>query len=170
MLLRRLLSRLSKKRLIKPGVIMSLVLMLFGTSVIAHEQGHGHDQPKSLYDRLGGLGPISVVVNDFIDATLQDDILNGNKTVKSATKQVATPYLKYHVTSLFCEVTGGPCKYTGRKMKQTHQRLRIKEKEWNQMIVLFKQVAAKHRVPGKETQELLNIIGSNKKAIVIPSM
>ena len=31
----------------------------------------GEDQ-QSLYDRLGGLAPISVVVNDFIDALIPD--------------------------------------------------------------------------------------------------
>ena len=38
----------------------------------------GYAQERSLYDRLGGLAPISVVVSDFIDALVPDPMLNAN--------------------------------------------------------------------------------------------
>jgi hemoglobin len=45
--------------------------------------------------------------------------------------------------------------------------MNITEQEWDRMVTLFKEVLAKHRVPAKETQELLDIIGSTKAAIVV---
>lgn len=65
----------------------------------------------SLYDRLGGLMPISVVVSDFLDAVVPDPMLNANPAIDAARKRVPTPYLKYHVTAQVCQVTGGPCQY-----------------------------------------------------------
>jgi hemoglobin len=121
---------------------------------------------QSLYDRLGGLAPISVVVSDFIDALVPDPVINENAAISAARKRVPPPYLKYHVTALVCKVTGGPCQYQGRGMKESHAHLNIREREWNRMVVIFKDVLAKHRVPAKEAQELVDIVNSTKADIV----
>jgi hemoglobin len=130
-------------------------------------QGGAEEKPPSLYDRLGGLAPISVVVSDFIDALVPDAVLNANPAIDAARKRVPAPYLKYHVTAMVCQATGGPCQYHGREMKESHSHLNITEQEWDRMVTLFKGVLAKHRVPAKETQELLDIIGSTKADIVL---
>ncbi len=52
-------------------------------------------------------------------------------------------------------------------MKESHAHLNITTKEWDRMVVLFKEVLAKHSVPAKETQELLDIVGSTKADIVV---
>jgi len=125
------------------------------------------EQQQSLYDRLGGLAPISVVVSDFIDTLVPDATLNANPAIDAARKRVPAPYLKYHVTAMVCQATGGPCQYQGRGMKESHAHLNITEREWDRMVVLFKGVLAMHEVPAQETQELLEIVGSTKADIVI---
>ena len=67
---------------------------------------------KSLYERLGGLKPIAMVVDDFIDRLLSNEILNANPRISEARKNSPAPYLKVQVSNLVCMVTGGPCKYT----------------------------------------------------------
>jgi hemoglobin len=134
---------------------------------MAFAQGGAERKQQSLYDRLGGLAPISVVVSDFIDALMPDAVLNANPEIDAARKRVPAPYLKYHVTALVCQVTGGPCQYHGRDMKESHALLKITEREWDRMVTIFKEVLAKHRVPAKETQELLVIVGSTKAEIVV---
>lgn len=121
---------------------------------------------QSLYLRLGGLAPISVVVNDFIDILVPDAVLNANPAIDAARKRVPPAYLKYHVTAMVCQASGGPCLYQGRGMKEAHISLNITEREWNRMTTLFKEVLAQHKVPEKETQDLLDIIGSTKADIV----
>ncbi|MCI0436145.1 MAG: group 1 truncated hemoglobin [Gemmatimonadetes bacterium] len=121
----------------------------------------------SLYERLGGLGPISVVVSDFIDALVPDAVLNANPAIDAARKRVPAPYLKYHVTALVCQTTGGPCQYHGRGMKESHAHLRITARDWDRMVTIFKDVLSRHGVPAKETQELLDIVGSTKGDIVV---
>jgi hemoglobin len=135
----------------------------------ASAQAGAEQQPKSLYDRLGGLAPISVVVNDFIDALMPDKVLNANPEIAAARKRVPASYLKYHVTAMVCQATGGPCQYQGRGMKESHAHLHITEREWDRMVELFQEVLAKNKVPAKETQELLDIVGSTKADIVMPS-
>jgi len=50
------------------SVIFALIIILFSLSSFAQE--------KSLYERLGGVKPISLVVDDFIDRLVNNDILN----------------------------------------------------------------------------------------------
>ncbi len=147
--------------------VVFIVLALGGTPQTAIAQSSSTTQDQlSLYDRLGGLAPISVVVSDFIDALVPDAVLNANPAIDAARKRVPAPYLKYHVTAMVCQVTGGPCQYHGRAMKEAHAHLNITEKEWDRMVTIFKEVLAKHGVPAKETQELLDIVGSTKSDIV----
>jgi len=124
------------------------------------------DDKKSLYDRLGGVGPISVVVDEFINRLVVDDLLNKNPAIKEARDRVPAPYLKFHVTALVCQVTGGPCKYTGRDMKTSHAKLNITDKEWDEMAKVFKDVLDKYKVPAREQQELFTIVGGTKADIV----
>jgi hemoglobin len=142
---------------------------LLGVSGPAFSQASTTEKAPSLYDRLGGLAPISVVVSDFIDALMPDSVLNANPAIDAARKRVPAPYLKYHVTAMVCQATGGPCQYHGRGMKESHAHLNITEQEWDRMATLFKGVLAKHNVPAKETQELLEIVGSTKADIVVSS-
>lgn len=132
----------------------------------ARAQVQGENGP-SLYDRLGGLAPISVVVSDFIDAMIPDPELNENPAIDAARERVPSPYLKYHVTAMVCQAAGGPCEYHGREMKPSHEHLNITASEWDRMLVIFKEVLAEHEVPKRETQELLDIVGSTRSDIVM---
>jgi hemoglobin len=143
----------------------TLAFIVCGGILPATVQGEDAEQP-SLYDRLGGLMPISVVVSDFIDAIVPDAVMNENPAIDAARQRVPAAYLKYHVTAMVCQATGGPCQYHGRSMKDSHAHLNITEKEWDRMVVIFKDVLTKHKVPEKETAELLEILSSTKADIV----
>jgi hemoglobin len=156
-------------RTMKPWAALAIIAIaiVVGGPQTVFAQGDAEEKQQSLYDRLGGLAPISVVVNDFIDALFPDAFLNANPAIDAARKRVPAPYLKYHVTALVCQATGGPCQYHGRGMKESHAHLNITEREWDRMVTIFKEVLAKHRVPEKETQELLDIVASTKADIVV---
>ncbi|MBI4548664.1 MAG: group 1 truncated hemoglobin [Ignavibacteriae bacterium] len=128
------------------------------------------EKEKSLYDRLGGVYAIATVVDDFLERVLVNATLNANPAIKEARDRVPRAGLKYRVTELVCQATGGPCVYTGRSMYEAHKHLNITEKEWDALVVDFKASLAKFKVPEKEQKELLDIVGSTKKDIVMPSM
>ena len=54
----------------------------------------------SLYDRLGGVYNIAVVVDDFIDRVMGDPRLNANPRVDEAHHRVSPPGFKYLVTEI----------------------------------------------------------------------
>jgi len=78
--------------------------------------------------------------------------------------------LKFHVTTLVCQATGGPCRYTGRTMKEAHARLNITEKEWQAMLADFRKTLDKFSVPAAEQDELVAIVNGTKADIVIGTM
>jgi hemoglobin len=127
------------------------------------------EKQRSLYDRLGGVYSIATVVDDFIERLLVNRTLNANPAINEARARVPKAGLKFQVTALVCEVTGGPCKYTGRAMKESHQHLNITPAEWDAMVADFKMTLDKFKVPQTEQQELIAIVGSTKKDIVRPS-
>lgn len=141
---------------------VAVVLLTSWTSVIAQEK-----KEQSLYDRLGGVYAIASVVDDFIERLLVNDILNANPAINEARSRVPKAGLKYRVTELVCEVTGGPQQYTGRSMKDSHKHLNVTEKEWDAMVADFKVTLNKFKVPEKEQQELITIVGSTKADIVM---
>ena len=57
-------------------------------------------QKPSLYERLGGIYPISCVVDDLIDRVMTDARLNANPLVNEAHHKVPPPGFKYLVTEM----------------------------------------------------------------------
>jgi hemoglobin len=143
-------------------IYSALVVLLILCSVPATAQ----DREKTLYDRLGGVYAIATVVDDFIERLLVNDVLNANPRIKEARDRVPKAGLKFHVTAIVCQVSGGPKVYTGRSMKESHQHLQISEAEWQAMAREFKKSLDKFKVPDREQQELFAIVESTKKDIV----
>lgn len=123
-------------------------------------------QEPSLYSRLGGVYSIAAVIDDFVDKLLSDPIVTANQNVISAMNRINKPGLKYLLTEMICEATGGPQKYTGRKMKEAHQGLNISETEWQATVKDLISSLNKFNVPEKEQTELLAIVASTKSDIV----
>jgi len=121
---------------------------------------------KSLYDRLGGLKGITVVVDDFINRLVANKELNKNPAIDAGRKRSPAPYLKFQVSQMVCGVTGGPCKYTGKTMAESHVHLNISEQEWGIMAREFKKSLDKFKVPAKEKDDVLKAVASLKGDIV----
>jgi hemoglobin len=124
---------------------------------------------QNLYERLGGMRGISMVVDDFINRLVANETLNNNAAIDAGRKASPAPYLKFEVATLMCEVTGGPCKYAGRGMKEAHAHLNITEQEWNVMAAEFEKSLIKFR--GSETeQRAFDIVSQTKPDIVLKSL
>lgn len=129
--------------------------------------GAGQQQSKpSLYERLGGIFAIATVVDDFIDRVMHDARLNANPAVNEAHHRVPPAGFKYLVTEMVGMATGGPQKYTGRSMPDSHRQLNITPKEWDAFMDDFQQSLDKFQVPAAEQAELKAIVQSTYGDIV----
>ena len=114
----------------------------------------------SLYDRLGGKPAITAVVDDFVGNVAADTRIN---------KRFAgtdIPQLKTRLVDQVCEATGGPCKYTGRNMRDAHTGMKITDAEFGALVEDLVKSLDKFKVPAKEKNELLGALGGMKGDIV----
>src|SRR3954464_16005556 len=107
-------------------------------------------EKASLYERLGGVYSIATVVDDFVDRVMADARLNANPLVDEAHHRVPPAGFKYLVTEMVCWATGGPQKYTGRSMADSHAHLKITAAEWDAFLDDFQRTLYKFNVPGAE--------------------
>jgi hemoglobin len=121
---------------------------------------------SSLYERLGGVYAIAAVIDEFIDRIMDDPRLNANPQVNEAHHRVSKAGFKYLVTEQVCHATGGPQRYTGRSMFDSHAHLEITEAEWQAFLDDLKQTFDKFGVPTPERAELFAIVDSTKRDIV----
>src|SRR5499433_1734760 len=121
----------------------------------------------SLYDRLGGVYSIATVVDDFIDRIMKDPKLNANPLVNEAHHRVPPAGFKYLVTEMVCWAAGGPQKYTGKSMADSHSHLKITGEEWEAFLDDFQQTLDKFAVPAEEQAELKAIVNSTRSDIVV---
>jgi hemoglobin len=115
---------------------------------------------KSLYDRLGGKPAITAVVDDFIGNVAGDGRIN--KRFANAN----IPRLKGMLVDQIGDATGGPCKYTGQTMKDSHTGMKITDAEFGALVEDLVKSLDKFKVPAQEKSELLGALGGMKGDIV----
>jgi hemoglobin len=68
---------------------------------------------------------------------------------------------------MVCWATGGPQKYTGRSMKESHQQLMITAAEWEAFLDDLQQTLEKFAVPQAEQAEIKAVVASTRADIVV---
>lgn len=133
------------------------------------DQTHSEETPaqKSLYDRLGGVYAIAAVIDDLIDRVMDNPRLNANPKVDEAHHRVSRAGFKYLVTEMVCGATGGPQRYTGRSMRDSHVHLDITEEEWQVFVGDLQACLDTFNVPEAEQREIFALIDSTKSDIVL---
>ena len=121
----------------------------------------------SLYERLGGVYSIAVVIDDLIDRVMADPRLNANPAVDEAHHKVSPAGFKYLVTEMLCWASGGPQKYSGRSMADSHRHLHITPQEWEAFMDDLQQTLDKFKVPAAEQAEVRAIVQSTYDDIVV---
>ena len=76
------------------------------------------------------------------------------------------PRVKSMLVEQLCNVTGGPCTYTGDTMLDVHAGLKITEAEMNGMVEILRRVMIRHRIKLRERNELLAILAPMKRDVV----
>lgn len=116
--------------------------------------------PASLYARLGQRPGIEAVMTDFVGRAAKDPRLAPRFAKTDAKALIAK------LTDQVCAATGGPCRYTGKDMKTAHAGMKITNREWNITGAHMMAAMRAKRVPRKEQQEVMTLLGSMKADIV----
>lgn len=142
-------------------LLLSLTIGLF---VMASPFADAADQ--TLYQRLGGMEKINKIVNHNVDRLFADKIINKNSVVHESLLKSSKSRVKKHVAQLLCAAAQGPCKYTGRTMKNVHRGMNITQREWDHAMRLTKKTLKELKVGKHERQEIMAIVQSTHDDIV----
>jgi hypothetical protein len=85
-----------------------------------HPQKQVAETP-TLYERVGGINNIAILVDDVIERSYVDPVFAANPRIHAAHKRFPKAVYKYNATALACQVFGGPQVYTGRSLKEAHK-------------------------------------------------
>jgi hemoglobin len=114
----------------------------------------------SLFERLGGKGAITGVIDDFVARAAGDSRINGKFG------RTDIPRLKAMLVDQVCEASGGPCRYSGRDMKTTHTGMGVTTGEFNALVEDLVATLSKFKVGKREQDELLGVLAPMKTEIV----
>ena len=116
--------------------------------------------PKPLFERLGGMPGIEGVVDELLKNVMADARINARF------KNADQAGLRQKLIDQVCQVTGGPCTYTGKDMASAHQGMNIRGEEWDALVEDLVKALDSKGVPQKEKDDLLGLLGPLKKEIV----
>jgi hemoglobin len=121
--------------------------------------------PKSLYDRLGKKKSIAAVVDKFVSIVAADKRINAF-FAKTAGDPARLKKFKGNLTDQICQASGGPCKYTGKNMKDAHKGMGISGADFGALVEDLVAALDSFKVGDKEKNELLGALGPMKGDIV----
>ncbi len=152
------------KQMLQTPIVLTLtaLMVLLSFSGCAQMKTEKMADPP-LYNRLGGYDAVAAVVDDFLGRMAGDPDLKGYFEGMDKKSGMKTRQL---IVDMVCQVTGGPCYYTGRDMVTTHTGMGITEAHWDISVKHFIATLDKFKVPAKEKNELLAIVGPLKGDIV----
>ncbi len=124
---------------------------------------------QSLYERLGGVNAIAMVVDRFSDGIVGNPKLNVNQNLKEWNSKGQLEGLKFMRTLWISQAAGGPFQYTGKDMREAHEGLHITSEEFDEVGAEIGRALDHFDVPQREKQELLAALVAHKGEVVNPS-
>ena len=122
----------------------------------------GAQARASLYERLGGSEGVASIASDLVDRSAGDPKI-GPHFKDSNLKRVKTM-----LAEMLCELSGGPCRYSGDNMKVTHAGHHISQGDFYHLVENLRTVLRAHHVDQGATNELLKLLAPMKRDIVEP--
>jgi hemoglobin len=113
-----------------------------------------------LYDRIGRMDAIKGIVKDFVE----EQLLKGALATRFTNVNAAQ--LEDNLSTQLCELSGGPCKYTGRSMREAHAGMAISDADFTAFIGAFEQSLTKFKVEAAEQKELVALLRKHHDEIV----
>jgi hemoglobin len=116
----------------------------------------------TLYDRLGGEAGVAAIAGTLIDRVSSDP------TLGRSFKDTNLKRIKKLLAEQICDLSGGPCHYSGDSMKEVHAGHHISEAEFYGMVDTLRRVLKQQHVTLSATNELLRLLAPMKRDIVEP--
>lgn len=116
-------------------------------------------QAGTLFARLGGMQALEIVIDETLDHVASD------ARTASNFKDVNLEMLKQSMVSQLCQLSGGPCRYTGKTMAQAHAHRHVTAAQFDAFVELMADTLDKY-ASQPDKNALLAIIIPMKRDII----
>jgi hemoglobin len=137
------------------GAVLITLLLLAGAATASQ---------APLYDRLGGASGIAAIAATLIDRVSADPLLG------RSFKDSKLERIKKLLAEQICDLSGGPCRYSGDSMKEVHAGHHISEAEFFGMVADLRAVLKERHVSQGAANELLRLLAPIKRDVVEPAL
>jgi hemoglobin len=131
---------------------MTTMLAMLGTIARANN--------ATLYDSMGGEPVLRATVSRFADLVVADDRINFTFAEADMSK------FKTLLFEQLCNLSGGPCRYTGRDMRTSHAKLNINSAQFNALAEDLYVALGKEGVPYRLQNKLMALLAPMQRQIV----
>jgi hemoglobin len=114
----------------------------------------------SLYDALGKSPGIAAIVEDFINELLND------KLIQHYFEEADLDRFHDKLVEQICQLSGGPCKYSGKSMSKIHSDFKISEAQFNALVENLMIVMDQHQIAVGAQNRLLALLAPMRKDIM----
>src|ERR1700730_16799527 len=136
-------------------IVRGLSLMLLMLATAAHAG-------PTLYERIGGEAKLKAVVDEFTNLILEDDRINFTFADSDMSK------FKKLIFEQLCEITQGPCKYTGRDMYEGHKKLNLNNAQFNALAEDLYIALDRVHVPYRVQNRLMALRAPMQRDVIKP--
>ncbi|MCJ8169556.1 group I truncated hemoglobin [Atopomonas sediminilitoris] len=105
--------------------------------------------PDSLYQQLGGQTGITRIVEDMLLRAAAD------ARIKQHFVEVDIVRVRDKLVEQLCELSGGPCTYSGDSMEESHTGLHISRSDFNALVELLQAAMDQQGVSVRAQNQLL---------------
>ena len=140
-------------------VLASSLLLLSGMAA-GTTAGATSAAQTSLYARLGGETGVAAIADTLIDRVSADPKLG------KSFKDSKLDRIKRLLAEQICDLSGGPCHYSGDSMKDVHAGHHISEADFFGMVAALREVLKERHVSQRAANELLRLLAPMKRDVV----
>jgi hemoglobin len=117
--------------------LLSVLMALLLTSSVTFSA-------ETLYEQIGGRDVLVKAIDELVAIMEEDDRINFTFA------ETDIPKFKQLLVDQLCEITGGPCKYEGRSMQESHEKMNVDNAMFNalaeDLYIAFDRVKVPYRV------------------------
>ncbi|MCF8371726.1 MAG: group 1 truncated hemoglobin [Bacteroidales bacterium] len=145
--------------------LFSMVLVLLSFALFTNaENSEGNDQ-KSLFERLGGTEGITKIVDDVVEAHMNNPAISARFSPYGKQPE-RLAVIKKHTIEFFSMGSGAQIAYTGKDMPTTHAGMNISAAEYMCVVDDIMMVLDKHKIDEESKKDVLAILWSLKGMIM----
>ena len=134
--------------------------LVFVVSLAGTFGAHAGD---SLYLRLGGDAGVGAIAGDLIDRVVADSVTGPSFSDTKLDR------LKHLLAEQICDLSGGPCHYSGDSMREVHAGHHISQAQFYRMVEVLRDILNERHIDQGTRNQLLRLLAPMKRDVVEPA-